>query len=219
MDLWIIRHAESANNVLAPGATTPVDVPTGRVPDPALTELGVRQAAQLAERFEKLYGRPTHLYCSLMMRAIATAAPLSEALGLDLVAHPRAFEIGGPYEGVWQEERTHPGSPRSVLASLSGRLVLPDAATERGWYPGPMESEAVWAARAASLLAELRERHRFDAVALVTHGYFGSELVRAVVGSAHAGFHQDNTGVTLLRIADEPQVLYFNRVSHLGLPA
>src|ERR1700712_975472 len=107
MELFIIRHGQSANNVL--------DDDTKRTIDPLLTDLGKQQAEKLAQflstnrdiEFNAGSGFSggeqaqnfgiTHLYCSAMHRALQTAAPIAQALGL----HPEVWldvhEQGGMY--------------------------------------------------------------------------------------------------------------------------
>jgi 2,3-bisphosphoglycerate-dependent phosphoglycerate mutase len=84
MQLYFIRHAQSANNKLYE-ETGSWD---GRDSDPELTEMGHEQARRLAEHVACLNGGTprrdymnrdgrfdfTHLYASPMVRALATAA-------------------------------------------------------------------------------------------------------------------------------------------------
>lgn len=213
MKLLLVRHAESSNNVLG-GMGHP-----GRLPDPTLTELGFDQAQALTRVWQDPdHPRPDIIYSSLMRRTIETIAPSAELLDLPIHAHERTFEIGGPYEGPWDAQRTAPGSPRSLLQSLTPRVVLPDSATESGWWHGGFEGEDERLARAQEVLDELRQRHGGQTVLLVSHGAFGNLLLRAATGS-QVVMLQDNTGTTLL---DEdvpegrrPRLLWFNRTDHL----
>ena len=107
MRLYLIRHAESANNAIYSGTGGEA----GRVPDPDITDRGKRQAEHLAsllanDAAEKVQlprsGRSgfqfTHLYCSLMTRTIMTGTPVAQKLGLQLTALDNTFENGGIYE-------------------------------------------------------------------------------------------------------------------------
>src|SRR5574341_719639 len=105
MQLYIIRHAQSTNNALLDE--------WDRDYDPALTELGQRQADILARHLadgaelepppnpanrEARRGyRFTHLYCSPMWRALQTAHPIGEALGLAPEVWTEIHEQGGIY--------------------------------------------------------------------------------------------------------------------------
>ena len=179
MRFVLIRHAQSGNNLIV--ANTGTDA--GRHPDTRLTAHGEEQAAALA-RYAAAPGLPwqlTHLRCSLMARAIQTAAPLAEALDLPLHADPELHECMGPYDVTQDGSRVaHPGSPRSELAGLSQRLVLPAVATEEGWWTRPVEdTEEVYAERARRVIATLRAELPRDAtVGLVTHAWFCQYLLR-----------------------------------------
>ncbi|HEY3341640.1 MAG TPA: histidine phosphatase family protein, partial [Anaerolineae bacterium] len=97
MQLYFIRHGQSANNALwnATGESG------GRSYDPELTEIGCSQANLVAQFLRQ--GDPaltsrgtdpqnltgfgiTHLYCSLMVRAASTGHAIADALDLPLHA-------------------------------------------------------------------------------------------------------------------------------------
>ena len=69
MELYLIRHGQSTNNR--------GDV---RIPDPPLTELGRKQADRAGQALKRI--GITRLYCSAMLRAVQTAAIVSEHLEL-----------------------------------------------------------------------------------------------------------------------------------------
>lgn len=225
MKLLLIRHAQSANNRRY--AETGVD--DGRNPDPDITDLGVAQAQALAAKISSdAYPRVTHLYCSLMRRTIQTAAPIADALDLPLVARTDTHEYPGPYSGPFASRVAFAGSPRSVLAGFSPRATLPDEATEDGWYNAELETEETVAQRAATLLRQLRETHRpDDVVAVVSHGWFGSEVLKTALGGApHTWYHHHNTATSLLEwrafhvegepaARDETVLVWGNRTDHL----
>lgn len=82
MRLYLIRHAESENNVLSQESLH------RRVVDPDLTPLGYRQRDLLARHIgaeTDVNGEGyaiTHLYTSAMYRSLLTTKPVSEALGV-----------------------------------------------------------------------------------------------------------------------------------------
>lgn len=202
MRFVLVRHAQSGNNQIF--ASTGGE--EGRHPDTPLTPHGEEQAAALAAYASSpgLPWRITHLRCSLMTRAIQTAAPLADALDLPLVADPELYECMGPhdYRHGTRERIPHPGSPRSALAGLSPRIVLPDVATEDGWYTGTLEdTQERYAARAARVVASLRATLPEDTtVGLVTHGWFTEYLLRELLEIPDLGgwFSLRNTSVSLL---------------------
>ncbi|GAA3950728.1 histidine phosphatase family protein [Gordonia caeni] len=86
MDLYVVRHAQPHR----------ISAGTGGA-DPALTELGRRQAAALAEWFAGDPDRlPTRIVSSPMLRARETAEPLSAISGIGIDVDPRLaeFDIG-----------------------------------------------------------------------------------------------------------------------------
>ena len=128
MDIIFIRHAESTNNKTWAEKRDE----TLRVPDPGLTGLGRTQARTLAGWFPGFTPRPTHVFSSPFIRALETAAPVAESLGVDVMVRADLMERSGPFTGPIMDHRHHPGSPRSVLQKVSPRILLPDNVTE-GW--------------------------------------------------------------------------------------
>ncbi len=241
MHLYIIRHAESANNELY--ATT--GSATGRHPDPPLTERGHRQA-QLVARY--LAARPdtpstnpyarrhnrggfdlTHLYCSLMVRAVVTGGYIAEATGLPLQAWPEIHERGGLHDvDTAGEVIGVPGPGRAYFLAEYPALILPDTLAEAGWWSRPKETAEEWTPRARAVLAELLARHgnSDDRVGLVTHGGFFHSFMEALLERHHytrppAGerslwFSLANTAISCIELTPErARIQYFNRVDHL----
>jgi 2,3-bisphosphoglycerate-dependent phosphoglycerate mutase len=229
VDLLLIRHAQSANNQLwdRTGGSR------GRSPDPEITELGRLQADAVARTLASgRYGiSPRHLYTSLMLRAVQTAAPIADALDLPLLGHRETFEVFGPVEyhpddpdDLWP----HPGAGRESLTAVSPRLVWPDApvaaaANGSGWWPGPVERMDQVPGRARRVIAGLIETHSGtdDLVALVTHGTFTQYLLRELLGIPEmAGWISiANTSLCLFRAVASPDrpvlAAWVNRFDHL----
>ena len=72
---------------------------TGQV-DVALTDLGLRQAARTAEYVADTY-KIDAIYSSDLRRAMSTAIPLSERLGIPVIKEPLIREI---YGGLWENK-------------------------------------------------------------------------------------------------------------------
>jgi 2,3-bisphosphoglycerate-dependent phosphoglycerate mutase len=220
VDLLLIRHGQSTNNLLweRTGSSR------GRSADAPLTTLGRQQATALAESLARNdFGvRPTHLFTSLMTRAVQTAAPIAQALDLALMGRGDIFEFNGPIE---IDERTgertaSPGAGRESLQRISSRLVLPDSATDRGWWSGPVEDEAGCALRARDVVRDLlTEFDGADATpALVSHATFGQCLTRHLLGieSMTGWIRIDNTSVSYFTGVLGPSVAaWLNRTTHL----
>jgi len=220
MTLYLIRHAQSANNDLYDRTGSSL----GRVEDPELTPLGVRQARILAEYLagDGEYGF-THLYTSLMIRSVATATAVSLKCDLEAVAWPEVHERMGIF---LEDERTgeligRPGKTRSYFREHYPDLLLPGSLNEHGWWNRAVESEEQWRQRARDFLAELNKRHGHseDRVAAVTHGGFSHEVMIALAGGCEqtgVWFTMHNTGITRVDFhSEQASLIYHNRLEHL----
>jgi 2,3-bisphosphoglycerate-dependent phosphoglycerate mutase len=236
MQLYFIRHGQSANNRLwdETGSSK------GRSVDAELTEAG-RKQAELVARFlchanpsdatlrERDYYNATgfgitHLYSSLMVRAVATGCIISEVLGLPLVAWKDLHEVGGVYrEDEQTGERTGlPGKTRAYFGAHYPRLALGDPGEfEAGWWNRPPETLEHASARAQRFLRDLMERHgkNDDRVTVVSHGAFYNTLLRAMLKMPDEGncwFLLNNTGISRFDFHDDHIGLaYLNRLDHL----
>ncbi|WP_162393814.1 histidine phosphatase family protein [Deinococcus kurensis] len=226
MQLLLIRHAQSANNLLY----QQTGAKAGRYPDPHLTPLGHRQAQALADaalddHAQGRHLRLTHLHASLTVRAVQTAAPLARALGLPVHAHAGAHEVGGLYWGAWDGERGPlPGETPVGLRAHCPSLRWPNHLPPHAPWDGGFEADdpAVHAARARRLLGDLRARHgRDDRVGLVTHQRFAQYLIAALLGSnlarLPAALRVNNAATCAFDLSgDAVQVGWLNRHDHLG---
>jgi 2,3-bisphosphoglycerate-dependent phosphoglycerate mutase len=232
MQLYFIRHAQSANNKLYE-ETGSWD---GRDSDPEITELGHEQARRLAEHVACLNGGTprgdvmnrigfgiTHLYSSLMVRALTTGSYLAAALNLPLLVWEDLHEIGGIFiiDDETGERLGQPGRSRSELTARFPQAQLPPALAEDGWWnrgPEPVEQQAQ---RARRFVLDLLERHGAtdDRVAVVSHGGFYNVVLAEMLGvQADNGFWFiiNNTGITRLNFeAEGVGLAYANRLEHL----
>jgi 2,3-bisphosphoglycerate-dependent phosphoglycerate mutase len=235
MQFYFIRHGQSENNLLW-AQTGSVH---GRSDDPSLTGTGRQQMEMLAG----LMTRPaqpsaipaehdgqnvtgfqiTHLYCSLMVRAIESATILARALDLSLDAWEDVHEVGGIH---WSEEEGgqpvgQAGKNRAYFEEHYPHLGLPPGLGEAGWWNRPFEPRAERPKRAARFLRELLARHggSQDRVAVVSHGGFYNHLVRAILDLPPQGelwFAINNAAISRIDFAPEGVWMqYLNRVDHL----
>ena len=116
--LWLVRHGESTWNTLG--------LAQGHCDQARLTQLGLRQARVVAAR---LRDRPAvALYVSDLRRALETAAPLADALGLAVTRDARLRER---CLGVLEGAATAAIGP--AASGLSGGSVVdPDARPDGG---------------------------------------------------------------------------------------
>lgn len=154
--LLLVRHAsvDSANRHQYVGRT---DLP--------LSEEGRHQAEALTEPIRR--HRPTQCVCSPLRRAIETAEPIVEALGLEPRIEPDLREIDfGRWEGKTFEEICHTDSERvDRWAEFSPDFAFPEGESIRDFL------ERVGHA-AAKAIASPEER-----VLVVTHG----GVIRAMI--------------------------------------
>ncbi|MCA9918286.1 MAG: histidine phosphatase family protein [Anaerolineales bacterium] len=234
----MIRHAQSENNAIwdRTGSSN------GRSPDPLLTEIGQQQARHLGQHIaqnwhqadpdndahNRLGFRFSHLYSSLMVRAVATGTAIADRVGLPLVAWETIHETGGIFE---RDEETYertglPGPNRAYFEAHHPNLVLPDSLGEAGWWERPYEPRVQAMERAKRFLDELQQRHGGDdRVAIVTHGGFFVAVLRTLFGFAtldneegenRIWLHAHNTSITRLNFGEgRVDLLYLNRLDHL----
>jgi 2,3-bisphosphoglycerate-dependent phosphoglycerate mutase len=234
MQLYFIRHGQSENNALWMRTGSHI----GRNEDPGLTEVGRQQSELLAQFLSQTdpdtatngtdiqnvagFGI-THLYSSLMLRAIATGTIIARALDLPLVAWEDLHEYGGIYLRDKQtDERVGlPGRNRAYFEEHFPDLVLPDSLGEAGWWNRSFEEPEQRLPRARRVLRDLIERHSHtdDRVAVVSHGGFFNYLLAAILnmpGREGYRFVMNNAAVSRIDFRDEDTWLaYLNRIDFL----
>jgi 2,3-bisphosphoglycerate-dependent phosphoglycerate mutase len=234
MQLYFIRHAQSTNNAL--WLKPEADSETRRNPDPELTATGRQQTGNLAQFLRQ--GSPgggqstaedgegfgiTHIYTSLMVRAVETAAEVAAELSLPLKAWPDLHEYGGIYEmdPDTQERVGKPGPGRAFFEGRYPDLQLPSSLNEQGWWNRPFESPEEAARRAARVLKIIRVRHSLDddRVAFVSHGGFFKIFLCELLGTPwlQAGWiSMANTAITRIDFhSDWFDVAYVNRTDFI----
>jgi broad specificity phosphatase PhoE len=226
MELYLIRHGQSTNNALG--------TPQGRSKDPGLTALGFRQAdavaAHLADGvcpdclWEQRSGyNLDRLYCSAMYRAMLTARPIGQALGLNPEVLDDIHEQGGIYLDEREGQRVgYPGMTRSAILAEFPGYVLPDTVTENGWWNRDYESVAAATGRAINVAERLiREGKTSSArIALVTHNFFANLLIKALFNQLPGlsmFYYHYNTAITRIDINPDGflGLRYLNRTNHL----
>lgn len=206
MELYFIRHAQSRNNVRFDETGQHMD----REEDPEITELGHQQAKIMARHlarpltdyeghildYQNRHGFGlTHLYCSLMVRAVETGMYVARACDLPLVAWPEIHERGGIFlpDRATGERRGLPGNNRAFFTMRFPYFVLPDDLSEEGWWNQPAELWEAVEARARLVLQQLLERHSGteDRVAIVSHGGFFQVLTAVLLNIPPQISHND----------------------------
>jgi 2,3-bisphosphoglycerate-dependent phosphoglycerate mutase len=238
MQVYFIRHGQSSNNALWDSHSNSKD----RSYDPELTEVGRQQARLLACALaacksdapvglgsrdpQNLAGFGlTHIYSSLMLRALDTAHAVADALNLPVQAWLDLHEEGGLYldDEISGGQVGQAGPGRTQLMTRFPRLELPAAVPETGWWNRPYEVEGERAGRAQRVIRDLFMRHAEtnDHVALVGHGGFFNWLIAELLHLPAPGpywFVLNNVAITRLDYhaqENETRLVYHNRVNHL----
>jgi broad specificity phosphatase PhoE len=170
--LWLIRHGQSTWNVRG--------LAQGHRDEARLTARGEQQAAELAAELRTQNIRT--LYASDLRRALETAAPLAEVLGLAVNRDARLRERS---LGVLEGTASAAISPK-VTGLGANRVADPDARPDGG------ESVRDLYERVASFADDLAARDHPGDVAVVAHG----GTLRVLFAYVH--------GIAVERMAWEP---------------
>lgn len=238
MELYFIRHGQSVNNA---GWSNPEYIET---PDPALTELGMDQACHVAEFLKEMqpltnpnewniqnrfgFGL-THIYTSLMERAVHTAAFTAQALGVPFAAWEDIHESGGIFGRDGDEkDRGLPGRARAYFEEHFPQLSLPDHLDGNGWWNcRPFETEEQCRVRAEKFLADLLARHGDKEgqpehrIAIFSHGGFFVHLISVILGlpwteTPQPWFMLNNCAISRFDFrGNQAAIAYLNRTDHL----
>jgi len=238
--LYLIRHAQSANNEIWDGS----DHHPEREPDPEITVTGHRQAETLGQHLAHPHAEPrqhpfvaaeamhfglTHVYCSLMTRAILTAEYIAGACDLELEALPDIFEKHGIYDADSDGNlRGLPGPGRNYFEQRFPRLKLPRDIDPEGWWNKPFEDDNAFVERMRQVVAETRQRldQSNECIAMVAHGDFIDQFVNQLMGVDRHRHNYDNhwvanwtfhnTSISRIDFVDgSHNVVYMNRIDHL----
>lgn len=239
MRLYLIRHAESANNVLLNG-----DEIDARTPDPEITETGRRQAELLAKHLASSMDEPvkqpyeglgsmgfqfSHLYCSLMSRSLLTAEYVSQRCAIELEALPDVFERLGIFEyDTDGNEIGLPGPNRSYFEKRFPNVRLPNELRERGWWSRPAESAAEFIIRTGESIDAILSKHANTdhSVGMVVHGDYIDQCVNHLMGLDPGSVDSNNTWIpkwvfnntAISRfdfVKNSKYAVYVNRIDHL----
>ena len=242
MKLILIRHGQSLNNLLADTHHEDYDAyMAARSHEPPLTDVGQRQAEQIARYLAVAAGRPrapsarlgwaarehpiTALYVSPMLRALQTAEPIGRALGVTPHVWVDIHEHGGLFSGNPEKNDVEgfPGLNRGEMAALFPEYVIAEDVTGCGWWQGGYEEWEACNARAERVAGVLREwsvQRQGETVALVTHGTFLDSLLHALIlpdCDNRVHFSHLNTAMSRIdfRVEAPLAIRYLNRIDHL----
>ncbi|MEE4195704.1 MAG: histidine phosphatase family protein [Anaerolineae bacterium] len=204
MQLVYIRHAESHNNYMyyLNGSNE------GRLVDPPLSELGEKQAVELANFLEehKQEFNFDRIYISPFLRTLQTAAAFTHLYpDIPKTVWAPLHEGGGCFEIESEEPHVtvgNPGMSRSEIAAQFPEYAVSDEITEEGWYFLPeVEPHSHRFYRAYHVIEELVEKYgeTDDRICLVSHGGFHNHLTNAIMSRTrqhNLWLEIDNTAMT-----------------------
>jgi 2,3-bisphosphoglycerate-dependent phosphoglycerate mutase len=233
MRLYLIRHGQSANNALY--MKSPEVFETSRSHDPELTEIGQKQAAAIAQFLSKEQPDDafdfTHLFVSPMIRAMDTAKPIAEAVGLKPQIWVDIHEIGGLYLSDGETSRGFPGMSRQYIQECYPSYSIPDEIREDGWWNAAQgrELHTQCLSRAIRVALAMREHaSEKSRIILVSHAAFLDQVIKALLNQIPLSsdimfYNHYNTGVTRFDFGVDSfygelnggRLHYLNRVDHL----
>lgn len=236
LQLYFIRHGQSTNNAWWQESDRDTYL-GGRDADPDLTEKGQKQAQYLADHLAKPVTTDefdsqnrhgfglTHLYCSLMIRAVKTGQAIAEKTGVDLVAMPEVHETGGMFVGdVEGGEAVFTGVPgpgRSFFKTHFPNLVIPKDLTEEGWWNRDKEDREEYQGRAHRVIQQLLDAHQGQdhRVGIVMHGGIFARIITGLfdVQAEDYWFLMNNCAITRVDVEDDGHVrlVYLNKTDFL----
>ena len=232
MQLFVVRHGESANNALT-------DV-SKRSRDPKLTQNGEEQIVHAAQFLaagrhltpeERRGGGPylDNIFCSPMWRCMRTAQPIGEATGLTPEVWVDIHESGGIYldHGTEGGVVGYSGMTLQEMHSEFPGYEIPEGVSDQGWWNRGFEEVHLCHGRAMGVVAVLQRWAGQDhaagrprRLALVSHGGFMHSFLMALgLGLPGNGlsFYHNNTAIDRIDVDAEGHlhVVYVNRVTHL----
>tara|TARA_R110002049_G_scaffold2750_2_gene21443 strand:- start:223080 stop:223760 length:681 start_codon:yes stop_codon:yes gene_type:complete len=216
MQLFLIRHAESANNARPPYE---------RVEDPAITAVGRMQAQHLADWTRTL--KIDTLITSPFLRTIETTLQVVQGTRQQVNIWHDVFERGGCYRGHKVGEiHGAMGLGRSAIQRHFQEnaidCLIDDTIEEKGWWGGrPQETEEEVAMRAQQVTQRLIDAFGTSQrnIVVVIHADFKRWLLRVMMGGAvdtDSFGPLRNTGISKLNFdGSRWQLDWLNSVSHL----
>ena len=183
MELFLIRHAESRNNIRKSDQE--------RVSDPELTDNGRLQSIHLAEflqkglhlsraEYEENKKPLDQIYCSAMKRSLDTVNPVGVAIGLNPEVWLDIHEVGGIYEfnSDLTKKIGRSGLNRKQIQYFFPEYILPEALNDEGWWNRDAEILSELSERVERVIKTLKDRAEENIrIGLVAHGGFISSFL------------------------------------------
>jgi len=203
----LIRHAQSANNVIHQKLSFEYQQDRGKIRpiearmrhhDPALSACGYKQAENLKNTLPTLIDEHSLIICSPMKRALETLIPslaTCRQKGATIICHGLIYELGGCYH----MQNTFPGITKDeLLLHFDSCVSVPEA----GWYANHQHRETkeelgIRLLSVATWLTKKMQENQYRNIVLITHGAFMARLLRHIVQMPHdIWISHANTGIT-----------------------
>ena len=173
VQLLLVRHA------------LPLRSEPGVGSDPQLSEEGLAQAARLPDALSRF--PVTRLVSSPQLRAVQTAGPLSEKLGLDVDVDERLAEYDRDLDHYIPIEQIAKENPEELARLISGQL------------PSAVDETAFLQRVVAAVDDLVAASDHQDTVAVFSHGGVINVLLHHILGTERLlSFHVDYASVTRL---------------------
>lgn len=173
VQLLLVRHALPLRS--EPGAGS----------DPQLSEEGLAQAARIPDALSRF--PVTRLVSSPQLRAVQTAGPLSEKLGLDVDVDERLAEYDRDLDHYIPIEQIAKENPEELARLISGQL------------PSAVDETAFLQRVVAAVDDLVAASDHQDTVAVFSHGGVINVLLHHILGTERLlSFHVDYASVTRL---------------------
>jgi broad specificity phosphatase PhoE len=201
--LWLVRHGESTWNAIE------------RVQgwaDPPLSELGIWQAEQVAQRLADI--QMVAIYTSTLQRAFQTAQIIADQLGLTPMPDPRFREHGmGEATGMrWGREFFLSRWPILTEIANQGKPI-------RTHIPGA-ESSDVFNQRVMAAIDGIRQSHKEGDVAVVAHGGVFRAYLADLLGISMGGAEFSFSNVSISQVeyteVNFAKIRFLNDCCHLS---
>ena len=206
-EVYLIRHGDAL-----PGVE---EIVLGDYDDQGLSALGRRQAQALVPSLRE--SGLAAIYSSPIGRAMETAAPTAQALGLDIQVDPELREVElGP---VGADLRSIADRERLAQAMRERQDEIANIIVTSGYWSAIGESEpsAALRGRMRAALARIAARHPGERVAVFSHGGSINAYIGEMLGIARDYFFPcANTSISVVRLKGERRLLLaLNDVHHL----
>lgn len=183
MELFLIRHAESRNNIRKSDQE--------RFSDPELTDNGRLQSNHLAEflkkglhlsrvEYEENEKPLDQVYCSAMKRSLETVNQVGVAIGLTPEVWIDIHEVGGIYEfnSNLTKKIGRSGLNRKQIHHTFPEYILPETLNDQGWWNKDAEIFSELNERVERVIKTLKDRSEENIrIGMVAHGAFFSSFL------------------------------------------